>query len=772
MIYRGVAIRIKGKVQGVGFRPFVWLLAQQYQFAGDVNNDAEGVLIRLLLEDNLTNRTRLNHFVQHLYQQCPPLAQITEHHIVWTQWDTPLFRDKFVIRESEHGQMDTQIIPDAATCLACQQELFENNNRRFHYPFINCTHCGPRFTIIRQMPYDRPNTAMRTFPLCPDCEKEYQDPTNRRFHAQPNACAKCGPHIWFSNGKETLSQHDKAISQAVALLLQGKIVAMKGIGGFHLVCDATHQEAVIQLRQRKQRPAKPFAIMVPDLHFLFSLSQQESALLQSVAAPILLLAKEKVPQIVAEIAPHLNEIGVMLPSNPLQHLLLRAIQRPLVMTSANQTGLPPVLDNERAVIELANLADYWLLHNRDILQRADDSLVRVAFDGLETLRRARGYVPDELALSTSTQQAILALGADLKNTFCLLRGNQAVVSQHLGNADNEQIQQQIVNNIDLFQQIYQFKAQKIVIDAHPDYFTHRLGKKLAQQWQIPCVEVLHHHAHIMAVLAEHGRYKERVIGLALDGIGMGDKQLWGGECLLVEKANCQYLGGLPAVPWFGGNLAARQPWRNLLAHFHCFVPNWQAHPEAEFLLQQPWQVLINALNKSLNSPLVSSTGRLFDAISCALGLHQQCISWEGEAACQLEALAWQYQRTHITQPEMAQAKSALPFEKDIVWIDEKNQINLSLLWQYWLAAKGDKTRKAWLFHRLLSHAFAQLARIQAEKHQIETIVLSGGVWHNQLLRYWIQQDLQDIEILSGHQYPMGDGGIALGQAVIGALLSD
>ncbi|HDR1022834.1 TPA: carbamoyltransferase HypF [Pasteurella multocida] len=767
VLFYGVEIRVKGKVQGVGFRPFVWLLAQKYQFIGDVNNDGEGVLIRLLLEKNDQNQTALLGFLQDLSQQCPPLAHISESIYSWKSWDDLSSTTEFVIRESENSQMDTQIVPDAATCSACLDDLFNPHNRRFHYPFTNCTHCGPRFTIIRKMPYDRPNTSMSHFPFCPTCEKEYKNPADRRFHAQPNACDDCGPHIWLSDSTQILAEKDTALSLTVSYLQQGKIIAVKGIGGFHLACDATNAQAVQLLRQRKQRPTKPLAIMVPSVDWLENLSAEEKQLLQSSAAPIVLLAKEKVPQVCAEIAPNLNEIGVMLPSNPLQHLLLRQIQIPLVMTSANQKGLPPVLDNQKAFKELVGLADYWLLHNRDILQRADDSLVRVAFDGLETLRRARGYVPDELPLNITNKQNILALGADLKNTFCLLKGNKAVVTQHLGDAENEQIQQQISDNIALFQQIYQFAPQKIVVDAHSDYFTRTLGQQLAQQANMPCHSVLHHHAHIMSVLAEHQRTDEKVIGLALDGIGMGENQLWGGECLLVEKAHCQHLGGLPAVAWLGGNLAAKQPWRNLLAHFEQFVPNWQSYPEAEFILAQPWQTLLQAKAKGINAPLVSSAGRLFDAVACALGLHQAQISWEGEAACHLEALAWQYQRVHSET-----VKSAVYFKEISSLLTANNQIDLAKLWDLWLNSKGNTAKKAWLFHRLFAKAFAELALKQANQHNVQTIVLSGGVCHNQLLRYWLRKDLAQTDVLSAHQYPMGDGGIALGQAVIGAMLGD
>ena len=749
---QGIELRIKGKVQGVGFRPFVWLLANQYGLNGDVNNDGQGVLIRFVSPP----ANAIEQFLSDLQNKLPPLAQITDITQRAIDWPDAATVTSFTIRESENNQMDTQIIPDAATCPHCLADLFDPNNRRYHYPFTNCTHCGPRFTIIKAIPYDRKNTAMSVFPLCPQCEKEYKNPADRRFHAQPNACSVCGPHIWLQDREKTLFTHETALKQTALLLQQGYIVAVKGLGGFHLACDANNQKAVDLLRQRKHRPTKPLAIMVPDLQFLQDLSSQETELLTSSAAPIVLLAKHKVPNIADNIAPNLQEIGVMLPSNPLQHLLLRAINRPLVMTSANASGQPPVLKNEHAVEQLADLADFYLCHNRDILQRADDSLVRVAFDGLETLRRARGYVPDEIPLETQSTKNVLALGSDLKNTFCLLRHNKAVLSQHIGDTANEQVRSQLSENLELFQNIYQFKPDIIAVDAHPGYFSSSIGKQLAEQQQITPIEVLHHHAHIVSVMAEHN-CNEPVIGLALDGIGMGENgQLWGGECLLVDYQHSQYLGGLPAVALPGGDLAAKQPWRNWLAHLHQFVPQWQ-----EILTQtctEPnWPILINAIERGLNCPPISSAGRLFDAVAYALGIAPTIVSWEGEAACHLEALA-------NTSSLATQAQSAVNIPVKIPLIG--NKLDLAYFWQSWLNCHAPVEDKAFAFHYALAQGFAELATSQARKYQCRTIVLSGGVMHNQLLRRLLKENLSEFHVLSAHKLPMGDGGLSLGQAVI------
>lgn len=511
--------------------------------------------MRLCIDSDITEFTQL------LYQNCPPLAHIESIEPQSFQWDK--LPNAFTIRRSGEGKMDTQVIPDAATCDACQQELFTPSNRRFHYPFINCTHCGPRFTIIRHMPYDRPNTAMADFPLCPNCLEEYQSPADRRFHAQPNACAVCGPEIKLcdSSGK-TIANKENALLLAAQQLLAGKIVAIKGIGGFHLACDASHDETVEALRVRKCRPTKPLAVMIPSLNWLELHNMPPSdglcALLKSPAAPIVLIKNWKNHVLSQYIAPNLAEVGVMLPSNPLQHLLMAQVNRPLVMTSGNVSGKPPVLSEQAALADLANIADVYLTHNRDIVQRADDSLVRYHDGKAEMLRRARGYVPDAIDLPEGFENSpsILALGADLKNTFCLLRDKSAVMSQHFGDLDDMDIFEQYQSAIALFESIYRFTPAAIVSDRHPSYVSTRYGEALSQQLQIPLLKVQHHHAHIAAVMAEHGLplNSNKVIGLALDGLGYGDDdRLWGGECLLVDYKSSQYLGGYLQLHYREGN---------------------------------------------------------------------------------------------------------------------------------------------------------------------------------------------------------------------------
>lgn len=732
----GVQLRIRGKVQGVGFRPFVWQLAQQLQLHGDVCNDGDGVVVRLLEDPAL--------FINELHAHCPPLAHIDSVESEPFRWAQP--PAEFSIRQSAGGTMNTQIVPDAATCPECLAEMNTPGERRYRYPFINCTHCGPRFTIIRAMPYDRPFTVMASFPLCPQCDSEYRDPYDRRFHAQPVACPACGPHLRWLSG-EHQAEKEAALQAAVEMLKDGAIVAVKGIGGFHLVCDARNGAAVAMLRARKRRPTKPLAVMLPDAS---GLPAAATRLLKTPAAPIVLVDKQHVASLCDGIAPGLAEVGVMLPANPLQHLLLQELKRPLVMTSGNLSGKPPAISNEQALDDLQRIADGFLLHNRDIVQRMDDSVVR---ESGEMLRRSRGFVPDALALPPGFENVppMLCLGADLKNTFCLVRGKQAVISQHLGDLSDDGIQNQWREALRLIQNIYDFTPQRIVHDAHPGY----VSSQWASEMNLPTEIVLHHHAHAAACLAEHGWPLDGgdVIALTLDGIGMGDAgALWGGECLRVNYRECEHLGGLPAVALAGGDLAAKQPWRNLLAQCLRFVPDWQRYPETAGVQRQNWNVLARAIERGINAPLASSCGRLFDAVAAALNCAPESLSYEGEAACALEALASQC--AGIKHPV------TLPLTG--------NQLDLATFWSQWLNWRATLAERAWAFHDALAQGFAAMLREQASVRGITTLVFSGGVMHNRLLSARLAHYLADFTLLFPQQLPAGDGGLSLGQAVIAA----
>ncbi|XLD03289.1 carbamoyltransferase HypF [Klebsiella oxytoca] len=732
----GVQIRIRGKVQGVGFRPFVWQLAQQLGLRGDVCNDGDGVLVRLVGGDAP--------FLAALTRRCPPLARIDSAAAAPFVWDAA--PPGFTIRQSGAGSMRTQIVPDAATCPACLAEMNNPQERRYRYPFINCTHCGPRFTIIRAMPYDRPLTSMSPFPLCTSCAAEYGDPADRRFHAQPVACAECGPRLEW-RGPQAHSFGEAALEAATARLMAGDIVAVKGLGGFHLLCDAGNPEAVARLRARKHRPAKPLAVM---LATTAGLDEPAVTLLPSPAAPIVLLDKTQVAGLCDQIAPGLAEVGGMLPSNPLQHLLSQALARPLVMTSGNLSGRPPALTNAEALADLAGIADGFLLHNREIVQRMDDSVVRQSG---EMLRRARGYVPDALALPPGFHDAppLLALGADMKNTFCLLRGDEAVLSQHFGDLDEEGVEAQWRQALRLMQEIYAFTPQRVVADAHPGYRASRWAASL----MLPVERVLHHHAHAAACLAEHRWPLEGgdVIALTLDGIGMGENgELWGGECLRVNYRECEHLGGLPSVALPGGDLAARQPWRNLLAHCLAFVPEWQNYADTAALRQQNWPLLARAIERGINAPQASSCGRLFDAVACALGCAPLALSYEGEAACRLEALA--------ATCEGVDHPVTLPWRE--------GKLDLATFWRQWLSWQAGPAQKAWAFHDALARGLAAMMRDCANARNIHTLAFGGGVLHNRLLTARLTFYLADFTLLFPQQLPAGDGAIALGQAIVAA----
>ncbi|MGQ9453226.1 carbamoyltransferase HypF [Leclercia sp. TB492] len=737
MSTNGTLLRIRGKVQGVGFRPWVWQLARQLGLKGDVCNDGAGVVVRLVAETQ--------DFITRLAAGGPPLARIDD--ISEQPWHWASLPEAFTILPSGQGQMATQVVPDAATCPQCLAEMNDPGERRYRYPFINCTHCGPRFTIIRAMPYDRPATTMAEFALCPACEAEYRNPADRRFHAQPVACPDCGPQLSWVCG-EVREEKDNALRAAVAALTQGGIVAIKGLGGFHLACDAGNAQVVNRLRARKRRPAKPLAVMIPP-RLAAALPAEAQALLRSTAAPIVLVDK-RLFSFDEAIAPGLNEVGVMLPANPLQHLLMQDLDRPLVMTSGNLNGSPPALTNERAIQDLDGIADGWLLHNRDIVQRMDDSVLRASGD---MLRRSRGFVPDALPLPPGFDHvpSLLCLGADMKNTFCLVRGGQAVLSQHLGDLGDDDALAQWQQALTALQELWQFSPEGVVTDAHPGYRSTRLG----EQMPYPHHRVLHHHAHAAACLAEHGWPRDGgdVIALVLDGIGQGENgELWGGECLRVNYRRCDRLGGLPAVALPGGDLAARQPWRNLLAQWQAFVPGWQTRPEAQVLLDKPWPPLAQAIARGVNCPPASSAGRLFDAVAAATGCAPAQLSYEGEAACQLEALALR----------------SGPVSHPVTLPVRDGELDMTTFWQQWLDWQAPAEQRAWAFHDVLAHGLATLAAEHARAQNLGTILCSGGVVHNRLLRERLQFWLGDFTVLFPGRLPAGDGAIAFGQAVIAA----
>jgi len=772
----GERIRIRGLVQGVGFRPMVWRVARTTGACGSVINDGEGVLISAW-----GSHEQLNQLCTGIVAQCPPLARIDALERTVTDAPAPSL-PLFEIHASQTTSIHTGIVADAATCPACRAEILDPGNRRWRYPFTNCTHCGPRLSIVRGIPYDRANTSMSPFRQCPQCQTEYDNPADRRFHAQPNACPVCGPRVWLedTSGQE-LNPADQgsedAVALAASLLQQGHILAIKGIGGFHLACDATNRDAVATLRRRKQRDDKPFALMAADIHDIeqfVRLGDQQRALLTSPAAPIVLAERlAGGPALPQQLAPHQDMLGFMLPYSPLHHVLLNDWQRrrpghPLVMTSGNRSDEPQCTENRDAGRRLREIADYWLLHDREIVNRVDDSVVRVDTGRARMIRRARGYAPTPIPLPPGFERApaLLALGAELKNTFCLIRDGQAIVSQHLGDLEDARTSDAWEHSLALYRSLYQHQPQALVVDLHPDYRCTRFGHGWARRDGIDIHEVQHHHAHIASVMADNAWSRDAgpVLGIALDGLGMGsDGTLWGGEFLRADYGGFERLAHLQPVPLPGGTRALLEPWRNTWAHLHTqlgweqLVERWPSLELTDWLQTRPLQTLEQMLQRGINSPLSSSCGRLFDAVAGALDLRREQISYEGQAAIELENLA----------RSAGNERAAYPFAL------KGDVIQVAAMWSVLLddLAEGvDRARIAARFHNGLAAGIGACAVQLCEQQQLDSVALSGGVFQNRTLFAATQQYLNDrkLRVLSHRQVPSNDGGIALGQALIAA----
>ncbi|MGR5219208.1 carbamoyltransferase HypF [Vibrio parahaemolyticus] len=749
----GVSIRVKGKVQGVGFRPFVWQLAQQWQLLGEVLNDGSGVLIRFLTNANISS------FLHELTTNLPPLAQvesISHSEFVWES-----LPEEFSITASKVTSMDTHIVPDAATCKVCIDELRNPDNRRYRYPFINCTHCGPRFTIIKSLPYDRPNTVMDAFPLCEKCRNEYLTPSDRRYHAEPIACDECGPEVQLYNGQKMPIEGDW-LKNLVTALQQGRIIAIKSLGGFHLVCDATSEHAIQVLRERKKRQYKPFAVMVRDLEQaekLALINNRQKQALSGPVAPIVLLPKRPDSILPDGIAPQLNEIGVMLPSNPIQHLLADRYPFPLVMTSANRSNLPPVLNNESAFVELQSIADLFLIHNRHIAQRCDDSIVRVDDDDqIRVLRRSRGFVPNALSLPDGFPNAdgYLAYGGDLKSAFAIGKGRKVIVSQYLGDLTFTESQAQYQSALEHYLQLYQAQIRHLVSDKHPGYFSHQLAAKRCDKGNgETLIQVQHHHAHIASCLVENGwRIDQgKVLALALDGLGYGDSDsFWGGELVLADYKDITQLGGIPSIPFVGADKAAKEPWRSYHAHLTAFLPELAQESLARLIPQKPIQTLTIALNKNLNSHSIRSAGRFFDAVAASLNLTNDQIEFESQAALQLEAAAMRI--THSDRTDLTIPVIGLTME-------------LASFWRNWHRLEASVEERAYLFHQAFANAMADMVSKASAEHHVNHVALTGGVFHNSLLTRLFKQALPEhIHPIEHQQYSCGDGGLALGQLAV------
>ena len=761
------ALRVRGRVQGVGFRPFVYRLATDLGLDGWVRNDGEGVLIALAGEDG-----QLARFGARLAAEAPALARIDS--VETLPGERLSIAAGFCIEASGAGPVTTGITPDAATCDACLAELLDPADRRWRYPFINCTHCGPRFTITAAVPYDRPMTSMARFALCPACRREYDDPRDRRFHAQPNACPLCGPRLALADATGAPLAADDVIAAALARIAAGEIVAVKGLGGFHLVCDAHNADAVARLRARKQRDEKPLAVMVANsasAGCFARIERTSAALLEAVERPIVLLPKsDGCDGQLAGVAPGLAEIGLMLPYTPIQYLLFHeAAGRPvgaawltqpqplaLVMTSANPGGEPLVTANDEAIGRLGAIADAFVLHDRDIVVRCDDSVVRPGFatsggspavrPAPSFVRRARGYTPAPIELARGGP-AVLATGAHLKSTACLTRGAQAFLSPHVGDLDNAASRRALDQAVAHLQRVLAVSPEAVAHDLHPDIFSTQLARRLADELGVPAIGVQHHHAHIAAIAAEH-RVEAPLLGVALDGVGLGENdQAWGGELLRLDGGRYTRIGHLGELPLPGGDRAAREPWRMAAAVLHrC---GWGDEIAARFATQPAAAAVAEMLARDVNCPRTSSAGRWFDAAAGLLGV-SRVMNYEGQAAMQLEALAARHQGAVL--------------EGGLWRLDGGVLALLPLLRQ--LADERDAAAGAALFHSTLAAALTEWIALAARRERITTVALGGGCLLNRVLSAQLRALLRGrgLTALTAMQAPPNDGGISLGQA--------
>ena len=755
---------IGGIVQGVGFRPFVYRLAQERDLTGWVRNTPAGVEIEIQGDDS-----GLESFDSALRNGLPPLAQVTSH----VRSDLPTTDEpSFLILPSGPGEPDIRIAPDSALCADCLTELFAPSDRRYRYPFITCTNCGPRYSIITAIPYDRPNTTMTGFPLCPDCLREYQDPLHRRFHAQPIACHTCGPQVaLLTPSGEKIAARDAAVTQAVELLKAGAIVAIKGIGGYHLAVDAGNHDAVARLRQRKKRDEKPFAVMAADLESareLAVMDAMEERLLCSPEAPIIIVRKRPDTRLSPLIAPGNGWLGLMLPYAPLHHLLMRGNFQALVMTSGNVSDEPVAFEDHEALLRLGGIADYFLLHDRPIHMRSDDSVLRV-FQGRPLFyRRARGYAPRAVTLPFAVPP-LLATGAELKSALCLAAGSRAFLSQHIGDLQNQSTLDSFAHTAAHLSGILSIRPETVACDLHPDY----LSSRFAEDSGAPLIRVQHHHAHLASCMAENGLDGD-VIGIILDGTGYGpDGTIWGGEFLVGGYDGYRRAAHFRQIPLPGGDAAVREPWRMAMAYLYQALGEAAFaldHPAAGQLPQQERALFAQMLRRGINSPLTSSCGRLFDAVAALINL-RQVVSYDGQGAIELEALAESKSPPAPFRPQrVLSQKGEYPYSI-MLHGEDPLQLDFSPMIAEILAdlnADVSSASIAYRFHATVAAAATKLCLQLAEDSGLERVILSGGVFQNRLLTEMIYTALsrKGLTVFTHCLVPPNDGGIALGQAAI------
>jgi len=745
-------ILVSGIVQGVGFRPFIYQLAHRLHLNGYVANTSKGVDIEVE-----GSRSLIESFVRKIRSQKPPLAQITDIDVSYL----PLNSYKgFIIKKSAKEKLRTALIsPDVSICQDCLQELFNPEDRRYHYPFINCTNCGPRYTIINDIPYDRYYTSMAEFQMCTLCQAEYEDPLDRRFHAQPNACWDCGPQVSLLDSTGSQIACADPIKKTIELLHQGFIVAIKGLGGFHLAVDAANSASVERLRQRKLREEKPFAIMSRDLNTISKyaiFNPEESQLLSSYRRPIVLLKKQIPNKIAPEVAPRNKYFGVMLPYTPLHCLILQGGFLALVMTSGNLSEEPIAIDNQEALQRLGDIADYFLMHNRDIYLRSDDSVARIISNKVILLRRSRGYAPQPILLNKSAKQ-ILGCGAEVKNAICLTKGKYAFISQHIGDMENLETYQFFQMTIEHLKKLMEIDPKIIAYDLHPDYLS---TKYALQQKGYQLIGIQHHHAHITSCMAENG-VENKTIGIALDGTGYGlDGSIWGGEVLIADLVDAERIAHVQYIPMPGGGAAVKEPWRMAASYLFKAFGSEFSSLNIEFIRRigtHNLNLTSQMITKGINSPLASSCGRLFDGISSLIGIRDKN-SFSGQAAMELE-MAIEHERSHKA------------YHIDIAEEEGMFIILIESLIQHIVADLKKRTSPGIIslnFHNALVNAFTHLCCKIRDNTGLNEVAFGGGVFQNRFLSLRLQKNLenQGFKVYTHSKVPTNDGGISLGQVLI------
>jgi len=743
-------IKVFGSVQGVGFRPFVYRIASELSLKGFVLNSPEGVLIEVEGPKEV-----LDKFLIKLQKEKPPLAHIYSLELeVLPEKGYKTFE---IRKSSEGGKKEVFVLPDIATCEECLKELFDPTNRRYRYPFINCTNCGPRFSIIERLPYDRKNTTMRKFKMCPDCEREYNDPSDRRFHAQPNACPVCGPWIeLYTIGGKFIADREGALKKTVDLLREGKIVAIKGLGGFHLACDATTEDALKLLRERKRRGEKPFAVMFKDLDQIkeyAQISPFEEAVILSPETPIVLVKRKEGTDLGEAVAPHLKKVGVFLPYTPLHYLLLREFGKPLVMTSANLSDEPIVKDNDEAFKRLKGLADYILLHNRDIANRVDDSVVRVIGERRVFIRRSRGFAPMPIVLPFKLKRKVLAVGGHKKNVVAIAWDNKVVLSQHIGDLETVPATRFFEEAINTLKKLYDFEEDVVVCDLHPRYYSTQWAKNYSREAGKPLIKIQHHHAHALSLMADASlKEGEEIFAITWDGTGYGtDGTVWGGEFLKASYNSFERVAHFRPFRLLGGEKAVKEPRRVALSIlFDLYGDDFSKFPQTVLKTFRPKEVgfLYKAHQKGINAPLTSSAGRLFDAVASILGI-KQVLSYEGQSGTIMEDLY---------DPSV---KDFYPFTFDGKTIDWKP------LFEALIDDRSPLEVKVSRFINTLARIVKEVVQQKGENLKVG---LTGGVFQNKPLTEKVIELLGRERVLIHQKVPPGDGGLVLGQAVYGHLV--